>query len=106
MISSAGSKADAGETVPEKTDNSLPTEAESAAYGTGSDIHAALSEKYADTVPEFVLIYAENQSYDYPTTQGAYLFARMVHERTEGRIQIRIYANAELGTRSLDRRRT
>ncbi len=76
----------------------IPEDAESAAVGAGMDIHAALSEEYAGTVPEFVFLYAENQSYDYPTTQGAYRFARMVHEQTEGRIQIRIYADAELGS--------
>jgi len=61
------------------------------------DIHAALSAAYADVVPEYVLTFAENQSYSYPTTQGAVRFAELVHERTEGRIQIRIYADAELG---------
>lgn len=34
------------------------------------------------TVPEFVLTYAENQAEDYPTTQGAYKFAELVHEQT------------------------
>ena len=96
--SAAGSSTDSGKTAPEKADSTSAGDTERAAYGTGTDIHAALSEEYADTVPEFVFIYAENQSYDYPTTQGAYLFARMVHERTEGRIQIRIYADAELGS--------
>ena len=94
----AGSKTDTGKNSSEKADSTSAGDTERAAYGTGTDIHAALSEEYADTVPEFVFIYAENQSYDYPTTQGAYLFARMVHERTEGRIQIRIYADAELGS--------
>lgn len=50
-----------------------------------------------DTTPEYVFTYAENQTEDYPTTQGAYRFAALVNERTEGRIQIRIYANAALG---------
>lgn len=50
-----------------------------------------------DVTPEYVFTYAENQTEDYPTTQGAYRFARLVNERTQGRIQIRIYANAQLG---------
>ena len=50
-----------------------------------------------DVTPEYVFTYAENQTEDYPTTQGAYCFARLVNERTRGRIQIRVYANAQLG---------
>lgn len=50
-----------------------------------------------DVVPDHVFTYAENQTEDYPTTQGAYRFAQLVNERTEGRIQIRVYADAELG---------
>ena len=50
-----------------------------------------------DVVPEHVFVYAENQTEDYPTTQGAYRFAQLVNERTGGRIRIRIYANAQLG---------
>ena len=61
------------------------------------DIHEALCEEYRDVVPDYVLTYAENQPYDYPTVQGACYFARQVHEKSRGRIQIRIYANAELG---------
>ena len=68
----AGSKTDTGKNSSEKADSTSAGDTERAAYGTGTDIHAALSEEYADTVPE--------------------------HERTEGRIQIRIYANAELGS--------
>lgn len=61
------------------------------------DIHEALCEEYRDVVPDYVLTYAENQPYDYPTVQGACYFARQVHEKSRGRIQIRIYSNAELG---------
>lgn len=50
-----------------------------------------------DVTPEYVFTYAENQTEDYPTTQGAYRFAQLVNERTKGRIQIRVYANAQLG---------
>ena len=50
-----------------------------------------------DVEPEYIFTYAENQTEDYPTTQGGYRFAQLVNERTNGRIQIRLYANAELG---------
>lgn len=47
--------------------------------------------------PEFVLTYAENQAEDYPTTRGAYKFAELVSERTNGRIEIMVNASASLG---------
>lgn len=50
-----------------------------------------------DTVPEYVFTYAENQTEDFPTTQGAYRFAQLINERTQGRIQVRVYANSQLG---------
>lgn len=64
---------------------------------TEQDVHEAICEEYRDVVPDYVLTYAENQPYDYPTVEGACYFARRVHEKSRGRIQIRIYANAELG---------
>lgn len=48
-------------------------------------------------VPEFVFTYAENQAEDYPTTLGAYRFAELVSERTGGKIEIEIHADAALG---------
>lgn len=48
-------------------------------------------------VPEYVFTYAENQTSDYPTTMAARHFAELVSERTGGRIEIRVYPNAELG---------
>lgn len=48
-------------------------------------------------VPEYVLTYAENQAEDYPTTKGAYRFAELVQERTDGRIVIQVNAGAALG---------
>lgn len=50
-----------------------------------------------NTVPEFVLTYAENQAEDYPTTQGAYKFAELVYERTGGRVEIQVNAGGVLG---------
>lgn len=51
----------------------------------------------SERIPEYVFSYAENQAADYPTTQGANYFAELVEERTEGRIQILVMPEAELG---------
>lgn len=40
---------------------------------------------------------AENQPEDYPSTLGAKEFARLVSERTNGRIKIEVYADGKLG---------
>lgn len=48
--------------------------------------------------PEFVFSYAENQPEDYPTTLGAKYFAKLVEERTGGKIRILVKAEAEMGT--------
>ncbi len=58
-----------------------------------------LYQKKADVVsPEYVFTYAENQTSDYPTTQGGKYFAKLVKERTKGRIEIQVHANADLGS--------
>jgi len=57
----------------------------------------AASGKRTDKAPEYVFTYAENQTSDYPTTQAARYFARLVNDKTEGRIEIRVYPGAELG---------
>jgi tripartite ATP-independent transporter DctP family solute receptor len=57
-------------------------------------------KKNNDTAPGYVLLYAENQIEDYPTTQGAKRFADLVYERTDGRIQILVKPDAELGSES------
>ncbi len=44
-----------------------------------------------------VLRYAENQPQDYPTTQAAYEFAKIVEEKTGGRIKVEVYYGAQLG---------
>lgn len=51
----------------------------------------------SERVPEYVLTYAENQPEDYPTTQGAFYFARLVEDRSDGRIRIQVKAGGEMG---------
>lgn len=54
-------------------------------------------QQKSQDMPEFVLTYAENQAEDYPTTQGAYRFARLVFERTGGKVEIQVNAGGVLG---------
>ena len=61
------------------------------------DIYQTICEEYKDVSPKYVFSYAENQAMDYPTTLGAVRFAYLVHQKSKGRIQIRIYADSELG---------
>lgn len=56
--------------------------------------------KKTEEAPEYVLLYAENQTADYPTTLGALRFAELVQERTEGRIHIIVESEAKLGAES------
>lgn len=49
------------------------------------------------SVPDYVLSYADNQTGNYPTVQAARRFAEQVNKETDGRIEIRVYPNAELG---------
>ncbi len=51
-----------------------------------------------ENVPEYIFTYAENHPDKYPTTKGAYKFAELVEERTDGRIRIQVKADAEFGT--------
>jgi tripartite ATP-independent transporter DctP family solute receptor len=55
------------------------------------------SEKKQEIVPEYVFTYAENQAEDYPTARGAKRFAELVNKRTNGRIEILVYAQGTLG---------
>ena len=52
----------------------------------------------AETVPEYVFLYADNQTEDYPTTQGGRYFADLVYERTDGRIKILVKYGGEMGS--------
>lgn len=61
---------------------------------------AAVPEPQTDaaTGPELILRYAENQPEGYPTTEAAYAFAELVAERTDGRVNVRVYSNGVLGS--------
>ena len=50
-----------------------------------------------EVVPQYVFTYAENQPEKYPSTLGAYRFADLVYERTQGRIKIKVQAGGVLG---------
>ena len=50
------------------------------------------------TVPDFVLTYADNQPAGYPTTQGAQYFADLVQQQTGGRVVVQVKANGEYGS--------
>jgi len=51
-----------------------------------------------EKAPEYVFLYADNQPQDYPTTLGGKYFAKLVEERTDGRIRILVRAEGALGT--------
>lgn len=55
-------------------------------------------ESQNDTVPDFVLTYAENQPQNYPTSLGGERFAQLVKERTEGKVVIQMKYGGEYGT--------
>lgn len=61
----------------------------------GCSFHPSMG---TETVPEYVFTYAENQDETYPSTQGAYKFAELVKERTNGRIEIQVEPDAALGS--------
>ena len=54
--------------------------------------------KQAQTVPDFVLTYADNQPADYPTTQGAQYFADLVKEKTGGKVIVQVKSGGEYGS--------
>ncbi len=59
--------------------------------------YCTICEEYKDVRPKYVFSYAENQAKDYPTSLGAFRFAYLVHQKSRGRIQIRVYVDGELG---------
>ena len=54
--------------------------------------------KEESSYPELVLRYADNQSNGYPTVEAAKYLAELVKERTDGKIEIRIYPDSALGS--------
>lgn len=53
--------------------------------------------KAPEEMKPMILRLAETHGADYPTTQGDYEFARLVEERSNGRIKIEVYPGAQLG---------
>jgi len=54
-------------------------------------------EKAAADMTPIVMRLAETHPADYPTTKGDYEFARLVKERSNGRITIEVYPSSQLG---------
>jgi tripartite ATP-independent transporter DctP family solute receptor len=57
----------------------------------------SLSACNSSSKEQIVLRLAELHAEDYPTTLGDYEFARLVEERSKGRIKIEVYAGGQLG---------
>jgi tripartite ATP-independent transporter DctP family solute receptor len=75
-----------------------------AAVLTGCNKNQSISPNSSGTVDKsklaektIVFRLAENQPEDYPTTLGDKEFARLVSDRTNGRIKIEVYAGGQLG---------
>ncbi len=68
-----------------------------AAVLVGGLMFAAGQTEAASSAEPIVLRLAETHAADYPTTQGDYEFARLVEERTDGRIKIEVYPGSQLG---------
>lgn len=60
----------------------------------------ACADDAQETVPEFVLTYAENQPEGYPTVLSAQRFAELVQERTNGKVVIQVKYGGEFGSES------
>ena len=77
-----------------------PTSGEDTAKTAGADAQqerTQTGQAKQKKVPDYVLSYADNQTGNYPTVQAARRFAEQVNKETDGRIEIRVYPNAELG---------
>lgn len=60
--------------------------------------HGTAEMERADLDVEMIFTYAENQRDTYPTMQGAKKFAELVKKKTNGRIEIVIKSEGELGS--------
>ena len=75
-----------------------PTSGTDAAGATDAQTNRPqTSQEGQKKTPEYVFSYADNQTGNYPTVQAARRFADQVNRETDGRIEIRVYPNAELG---------
>lgn len=75
-----------------------PTSGTDAAWTTDAQTNRPqTSQEGQKKTPEYVFSYADNQTVNYPTVQAARRFADQVNQETDGRIEIRVYPNAELG---------
>ena len=74
--------------------NSAP--ANDGAAGVSGNTAVPAAEGMQET-PDMVLRLSEDQSPDFPTTQGCQKFADLVYERTNGRIKIEVYDSGTLG---------
>lgn len=54
--------------------------------------------KEEPSYPLLILRYADNQVDGYPTVEAAHYFAALVHERTGGKIEVKIYPDSMLGS--------
>lgn len=59
---------------------------------------AGCARQEPESQPKLILRYADNQPKGYPTTLAAEYFARLVEERTQGDIRVRVYSNSVLGS--------
>ncbi|MFP4066164.1 MAG: TRAP transporter substrate-binding protein [Spirochaetaceae bacterium] len=66
----------------------------------GGQGEAEEGEAAEEEEESYVFRLAETHAEDYPTTQGNYRFAQLVEERTDGRIQIEVYPDSQLGEES------
>lgn len=98
MLAACGSSASKDTSAAAKASEAA-SEAPAESSAAKEDAKAEGSKAAGDTAssPEFVFTYAENQAEDYPTTQGAYKFAELVKEKTNGRIEINVQAGGVLG---------
>jgi len=64
--------------------------------GTESNVYLDMIDNKSSD--KRVLFLAESQSEEYPTTKGDYEFAKLVNERTSGRIEVKVVPNGGLGS--------
>ena len=58
----------------------------------------SLAEQKKEIKPEIILKSADDHPPDYPTTQGLFYMAKYLEEKSGGRIKMRVYHSAQLGS--------